>query len=76
MFTTQGEKYYQLEALSKMPPLKNFSQISSNLTKLHSNVILKGLDEAMLKIGQQVEYEDLKKPGCKKQTKKAGKRRL
>lgn len=59
-----------------MPPLKNFSQISSNLTKLNSNVNLKGIDEAMLKIGQEIEYEVLKKPGCKKQMKKAGKRRL
>jgi hypothetical protein len=64
-----------------MPPLKNFSQISSNLTKLHSNVNLKGLDDAMLKIGQEIQYEIInsKNPGCKKQmdkVKKGGKRRL
>ena len=44
-----------------MGALKQFSHISSNIQKLQSNIYTRGIDEAMMKLGQQIEYEQLPK---------------
>jgi hypothetical protein len=40
-----------------MGPLKNFSQISSNLNKLQQNIFSVGFDESILKVGQELKIK-------------------
>ena len=41
-----------------MGQLKSFYQINNSITKLSINISTKGVNEAMLKIGENIEYEN------------------
>lgn len=42
---------YQIQPLTHMGPLKQFSQVSNNLSKLQSNIMADGIANAMMQIG-------------------------
>lgn len=57
MFTAAGEEFYQIQPLARMGSLKNFTMVSGNLSKLSTNIGVKGIESAMLRLGEPIEYE-------------------
>ena len=71
MYTESGQEYYQMQPLTRMAPLKTFNIVQSNLNRLAVNISALGVSNAMLKVGQEIEYQEAAKPkGAKQRTKK------
>ena len=58
LLSSKGNQYYQIQPLTKISGLKNFSQLQINLNKLSVNISEVGLDKALMKKGEPIEYEE------------------
>ena len=57
MVNESGKEYFQIQPLSRMHQLKSFYQISNSMNKLSVNISTMGVEKAMMKLGEKVEYE-------------------
>ena len=58
LVTDGGKEYFQIQPLTSMGQLKSFYQINNSITKLSVNISTKGVDNALLKLGESIEYEN------------------
>lgn len=59
LFAENGQEYYQIEPLAKMTPLKTFNLVQNSINKLAVNIETKGISNAIMKLGQQLVYEEV-----------------
>ena len=61
LFTQSGQEYFQIQPLTKMTQLRSFYNINSSLNKLSVNINTRGVDQALMKLGEEFEFEEVPK---------------